>query len=150
MWPITFLFNLNYPPKRVTVLPPPVLSCASSERVEHAWIPMFWCKQQNAVVAGVAGISLPPVSMAWAPLAQRCANPFARVRGGKHQRTTGSWPGGFKRDESIIWLNFACSVSFLTVVCLHSVSLYLLPLPPNLTHHRCHRKEEIFNVLQHF
>lgn len=32
----------------------------------------------------------------------------------------GSWPSGFKRDESIIWLNFACSVSFLTVLRLHT------------------------------
>lgn len=146
---ISFFFYFNYTPKRVTVLPPPVLSCASSEHVEYAWIPMFWCMQQNAVVAGVAGILFPPRQHGVGTARSKMCESAGRVTGGKHQRATGSWPGGFKRDESIIWLNFACSVSFLTVVCLHSVSLYLPPTP-NLTHHRCHRKEEIFNVLHHF
>lgn len=47
------------------------------------------------------------------------------IHGPRHRETaskaaTGSWPSGFKRDESIIWLNFACSVSFLSVRCLHT------------------------------
>lgn len=45
---------------------------------------------------------------------------YSRQRRRTSKAARGSWPSGFKRDESIIWLNFACSVSFLTVLRLHT------------------------------
>lgn len=94
-----FFFNFNYTHERVTVLPPPVYAaeCNGGGRSRN------FLPHQHGVGAA--------------------RSKMCEFIGGEHQRGTGSWPSGFKRDESIIWLNFACSVSFLTVVRLPSVLL---------------------------
>lgn len=110
----------------VPVLPPPVLRvfrmCRALEVNTRAQVWRFWCTKQNTTVVGVTWV-FSPVSMAWAPLAHRCVDSWPASEQESIKAATGSWPSGFKRDESIIWLNFACSVSFLCAASSHLVDV---------------------------
>lgn len=72
------------------------------------------------MVVGVTGVFPPPSAWRGCRLLKDMWVHCSRQRRRTSKVARGSWLSGFKRDESIIWLNFACSVSFLTVLHLHT------------------------------